>query len=196
MLLLAAPAVAALEVEVQASVDPTNWLVAELSAVDIFDEDLLNAVRSGLPARFRWRVEVWENRSGLWDRLAASAETELRLLYDALDEEYRILDRAGRAISHSTQLEVVSALLGEERLDLVPVEELADRTHYLVAELEIRPLTLEEVRDLERWLRGSREGGGIPGQLLGIVRQRLGLGDRSELKRGEGFRPRDLKGKS
>lgn len=164
----------------------------------VFDEELDASLRSGLPARVAIELVLWEQRSGLWDREAARGQWQVNVVFDVVEASYRVFDERGRIVVETGDLaEVEEFVAGIELWPMCDFEDIQpDRDHYLGLRFTIEPLTVEEVRDLERWLRGNvREGGrlrDVPGQLVGILRSRLGLGAQTERGRSPDFRPVDL----
>jgi hypothetical protein len=168
-------------------------------ATGLFEPDLDEALKSGLPARVEVEVILFERRAGLFDRTLRSTDWQVSVVFDLLDERYTVLDVAGVPILDTEDLvEVEEFVTGFEAWPLCPVDELGSgRTHSVEVEFRLEPLTIEEVRDLERWLRGNvREGSrlrDVPGQLVGILRNRLGLGGHSERGHSGRFRVSDLR---
>jgi hypothetical protein len=195
--LMAGPAVARAAVDVAVSAeDGTVYVDARFTGA--FDEDLDAALRSGLPARVAVELVLWEERTGLWDREAARGAWEVRVVFDVVEEVYRVFDERGGTLLEAVDLAGVEEFVaGIELWPLCDFEDIdPDRDHYLGLSLTIEPLTIDEVRDLERWLRGNvREGGrlrDVPGQLVGVLRSRLGLGTQTERGRSAEFRPAAL----
>ena len=177
-------------------------LLSDWDVQSVLSRDVVESVRSGLPALVRVRLELWRQRSTLWDQLVLERQLEFRVLYDLLDERFEVIDEGGDRLLSTDSLEELHELLGgEQAFPLCALEELSEnRRYYLVMDLRIEPLSLEEIRDLERWLRGSlgssgrdkRAVGAFPRQLFGVLKSRVGLGERRRTERGEVFRLREL----
>jgi len=189
------PAEAGVSLAVSAE-DGTVYVDAR--ATGLFGPELEEALRSGLPARVRIELVLWERRSGIWDREVVRGSWGVRVVFDLLDEIYSVLDDGGVNILETGDLgEVEEFVAGVDLWPLCSLDELqGSRRHYLGAKFGVEPLSVEEVRDLERWLSGSvrqrdrlRD---VPGQLVGILRSRLGLGERSERGRSGDFIPLEL----
>lgn len=175
-------------------------LYVDARATDLFGLELDESLRSGLPARLEVDLILFERRSALWDREVTRASWTVSVIFDLLDERYSVLDAAGSLLLETADLvEVEEFAAGLELWPLCTLDEVAaDRVHYLGVDFRVEPLSIEEVRDLERWLRGNvRQGrrlSDVPGQLVGILRSRLGLGDSHERGRSADFRPSRLPG--
>jgi hypothetical protein len=189
------------EVEVDCLVAPGDWLLAEVHTEGLFDDEVLDALHSGLPARLRYEVELWRARSSLWDQLVFGERFEYRIHYDLLAERYRVFEADGAEILATNSLQELQDLLTSEEVELLGLEELdEERRYYGVVEVRWDPLSVDEIRDLENWLRGSvssRDGdggiGGISGHLFGILRNEVGLGGRSMRGRSADFQPGSLR---
>jgi len=89
--------------------------------------------------------------------------------------------------------------LGREvGFEVTSAEELGPGVrYYVVVEVLLSPLSVEEVRDLQEWVRGNLRGGkgrlgGLSEQILGIFRNKMGLGERRGLARTPAFEPGEL----
>ena len=199
ILLCTLPGVAYADVDVAVSAED-GILYVDARVTGVFDDELDRALRSGLPARATVELVLWEQRSGLWDLEAARDQWQVSVLFDIVEESYSVFDEAGRLMLETVDLaEVEEFVAGVELWPLCDLEEIdADRSHYLGLRFTIEPLSVDEVRDLERWLRGNvRERGrlrNVPGQLIGVLRSQFGLGGQSDRGRSVEFRPSRLPG--
>jgi hypothetical protein len=197
LVLGAAVCPAAAEVSLAVSAEDGTVYV-DARATGLFGPDLDEALRSGLPARVRIELVLWERRSGIWDREVVRGSWGVSVLFDLLDETYSVLGAEGIPLMESGDLgEVEEFVAGVNLWPLCSLDVLdGGRRHYLGAKFGVEPLSVDEVRDLEHWLSGSvlqrdrlRD---VPGQLVGILRSRLGLGERSERGRSADFVPLEL----
>jgi hypothetical protein len=197
VLALSVPGLALAAVDVVVSAED-GVLYVDARFTDAFDADLEAALRSGLPARVGIELVLWEERAGLWDREVVREEWTVSVVFEVVAEDYTVFDGTGDPLLESEDLvEVEDFVSGVQLLPLCDFADLdPDRPHYLGAHLVIEPLSIDEVRDLERWLRGNVRQGArlrdVPGQLVGVLRNRLGLGAQSERGRSAEFLPRDL----
>jgi hypothetical protein len=185
---------------VQVAVSAEDGVVyVDARSTGLLDADIERSLRSGLPARVRIELAVWERRAGLWDRDLVREGWGVSVLFDLIDESYEVYDDTGELVLGTSELqEVEEFVAGVALWPVCTVDRLAaDREHYVTAEFGVEPLSIEEVRDLEQWLRGNVRQGGrglrdVPGQLVGILRSRIGLGERVERGRSRSFRAADL----
>jgi hypothetical protein len=117
------------------------------------DADLNDALRSGLPLRLRFRIELWRDR---WiDALTETRSWTTTLLFDPLDRVFIARDeRDGQsvlAVSGSFE-DAVAAVHRDHPLEASP--QRAGR-YYFTAVLEVETLTLSDFDELERWLQGE-----------------------------------------
>jgi hypothetical protein len=113
------------------------------------DPGLRDALASGLPLRIRFRVELWEKQ--LFDRLAGTHRVALAVLQDPLDDAYTLDD--GRSEQRFRSLaEVESAVQTAFASTLHPTRQ---GRYYYIAVLEIETLSLSDLEELQRWLRGE-----------------------------------------
>jgi hypothetical protein len=124
------------------------------------DRALLDALESGLPLRFRLRVELWANR--FFDRLVAEQEVGLALSQNPLDDSYQLTLPTGER-HYPTILQAEEAVGRELRAQIRPPR---PGRYYYLATLEVETLSLSDLEELRRWLRGevgpAVEGSGSP----------------------------------
>lgn len=114
------------------------------------DETLEEAVRSGLPLRMRFRVELW--RDQLFDDLVQQSAWTAVLAFEPL--ERRFLVGTDSLATLGSYQEARRALEAVYRPAMTP---LRPGRHYYLAFLEIETLSLSDLDELEQWLRGELE---------------------------------------
>jgi hypothetical protein len=122
----------------------------------ISDGAMQNLLVNGFPARLHYRMERWAS-GGWFDDIKSSSEWDVVVKYDALGKQYHVFRAVGnRAIelgSYSTLAEA------EETVDQpftapISLPKRGQRTYYNLV-LDIETLSLTELDELERWLRGE-----------------------------------------
>jgi len=114
------------------------------------DDALLDALKGGLPLRFRFRVELWRRGGGV-DRLVEARENARAMLRAPLDEGYTLEDgRTQRA--YATLPECEAAL---ERAFQPPIRPPGAGRYYYIAVLNVETLSTSDLDELRRWLRGE-----------------------------------------
>jgi len=132
-----------------------------VTAANLFaDPDMRDLVRSGFPASLRFRLELWRV-GGLFNDLEGQQEWELIIQYDPSAQRYRVVQRQqGRVedLGSYTTLSTAQALLERPlRSQLMPERQGA--RYYYNFTLDIEALSVSDMDQLERWLRGARSGG-------------------------------------
>ncbi|HEX2203091.1 MAG TPA: hypothetical protein VHG91_07325 [Longimicrobium sp.] len=150
LLALAAPAAAQARPLVVSALGPAEgWRAAVQLRGVLRDRALVDALESGLPLRFHFRVELW--KKDVIDRLVESREVQRALLKHALDGGYALED--GR-----TEREVRTLAQAEGALQQAfqpPMRPVSGGRYYYLATLEVETLSLSDLEELRRWLRGE-----------------------------------------
>ncbi|HEX9484251.1 MAG TPA: hypothetical protein VF929_06700 [Gemmatimonadaceae bacterium] len=130
------------------------------TAANLFAEsDMRELVRSGFPALLRYRLELWR-QGGLFDALEGQVEWELIIQYDPSAQRYGVIKRQNGKLedagSFATLATAQSAMERTQRTTLAP--ERGGARYYYVFLLNIEALSVSDMDQLERWLRGVRGG--------------------------------------
>jgi hypothetical protein len=98
--------------------------------------------------------------------------------------------------------EVEFELARPTRVRLVPVTSVAPVVgHYVIARVEVKPLSVEDIEEVEGWLSGEAKRAGKPGPgsiarlpsyMMGVLANLSGLGDEVARFRGGTFTREDL----
>ena len=144
-------------------------------ALDVLsDRETKSLLESGFPARLHFRVELW-SAGRVFDALTSSEEWDLFVYYEALGKKYRVVrvERDGEAITSAGQFNSFDDMIDEvERPQRVHVRPAAQRSRqYYIGVLDVESLSLTDLNEVERWLRGELQpavrGDGNPGTALG-----------------------------
>jgi hypothetical protein len=133
---------------------------AIVTATNLFaDADMRELLRSGFPASLRFRLELWR-AGGLFNDLESHQDWELIVQYDPSAQRYRVVRRQGGKVEDVGTFATLSTAQTEierpVRATLLPEREGA-RYYYNLA-LDIEALSVSDMDQLERWLRGVRGG--------------------------------------
>jgi hypothetical protein len=150
---------------------PTAAAPGLVTATGLFaDPEMRELVRSGVPASLRFRLELWR-AGGLFNDLVGTHEWELIVQYDPSGQRYRVVRRLGGRLedlgSFATLATAQAMLERPLRITLVP--DRGGRRYYYNFVLDISALSVSDMDQLERWLRGVR-GGTAAGALGSGVR--------------------------
>jgi hypothetical protein len=137
------------------------------------DPALREAVRSGLPLRLRFTIELW--RDQLFDDLVDRSRWTLVLQYEPLSGVYRVLDpRTDSVTTFATYRDASIALSRPGAPAMAPGR---PGRYYYLATLEIGTLSLSDLDELEDWLKGELQpavsGGGSLSGAIGRGLKRL-----------------------
>jgi hypothetical protein len=142
------------------ALDVTPPITPTVTTTNLFgDADMRDLVRSGFPASLRFRLELWRV-GGLFNDLEGQREWELIVQYDPSAQRYRVVQRqAGRIddLGSFATLSTAQAVLERPTRILLSPEREGSRYYYNLT-LTIEALSVSDMDQLERWLRGVRSG--------------------------------------
>ncbi len=132
-----------------------------IRAIDILaDPGTRDLLQSGFPTRLHFRVELWSS-GRLFDALKAQTEWDVFIYYDALGKRYRVVrvEGEGDEVTSAGQFGSFPEMVREvERPAPVPLRALRQRDRqYYIAVLEVESLSVTDLDELGRWLRGEME---------------------------------------
>ena len=132
----------------------------EFSVSGLINDEVLEALHSGLPATIVFEWCIWQRRDGWWDRPINSGATFFRVFYDVLQNRHDVFDHRGRLLASSEDHRgIEQAVSGGPDLKLVLASELhADERYFVEVLARIELLDEEEVKNLEDWLSGPDSG--------------------------------------
>ncbi len=127
----------------------------------------LSTLRSGLPVRLHYRIEVWRSRDGWMDQLTRQVYWDVVLRHEPLLDEYTMLTIFGSRVQerrYATLDALSAALTFAYQINVSPTD---PGNYYYSATLEVSTLSDADLDELERFLEGD----------LGQARSEGGLGD-------------------
>ena len=150
LLLIAAPiALAAQDDPVASAATDSGALDVRLSPL-LGDPGLRRALHSGLPLRIEVRAELW--RDGFFDSQEGAEEWRASIVHDPVRRSYEV-EVSGSSPRRVTTLEEAGHLLDDGfGLSLRPTREAR---YYWLAVVEVQTLSLSDLEELRRWLRGE-----------------------------------------
>lgn len=159
VLLLAGSTAAAAQRRVQLEVTvPGAGSTGVVTATGLFgDPEMRELVRAGFPISLKFRLELWRP-GGLFNDLEGSHEWEMIVAYDPSRQRYGVVRRQGGRIddlgSFATLSTAQSVLERPLRITLYPQRQ--GRRYYYNYALDVAALSVSDMDQLERWLRGVR----------------------------------------
>jgi hypothetical protein len=178
-------------------VDSVGGAICVTYAVESpFTPRLEETLLRGMPATVTFEVGLWRRRTLWFDKLVLAITSEHKVVYDPWAQAFRVRSggapRKPRLVPSLDSLK--SVLFSERRLPLVSFAALDSTARYYVSvRTTIRPLSPEDLGEVEDWLSGEVKGPsgaprGVPGYQLGIAVNLSGLGDRTALAKSVIFR--------
>lgn len=120
------------------------------------DPAMRDLLTNGFPARLHYRVERWT--VGRWfDDLKAAAEWDVVLKYDVLGkryEAYRIVNDKPASLGVFDKLEDAALALESPYRVTIDLPKRGQRSYYNLL-LDVETLSLSDLDEVERWLRGE-----------------------------------------
>ena len=196
----AADPVSALELALAPPRERDGRVVVEARPSKVLDSRVAEGLARGMPATLVLHAELWRHRRGWFDRLESSADASVRIHYEVWSDSY-LLERIGAdPIVVGTVDSVATVLQRPWLLAVGRVGELTVRSrYYVVLTATLRPLSVEDLEEVEGWLSGevgSKRGFGvvteIPRTIFDAVRNVAGFGDQKARAISAVFGLRDL----
>jgi hypothetical protein len=162
-----------------------GFLTATFTAANLFSPRIVETLSRGLPATLGYEIQLWKKRGVWFDKLVAVNRLSYRVVYDPWEDGFRIVTKEGssQAVFDLEHIEQSLCFRVTGRVaDLAFVEPQA--VYYVVIRATLRPLSAEDVSDVETWLNDGVEndGGGIravPRYLFDVIVGLSGLGDQA-----------------
>ena len=182
------------------AVDPVrragNVLTVAYQVERPFTPKLEEPLLRGMPATVTFEVGVWKRRTFWFDKLVVAYRSEHKIAYDPWSKTFRIRSGANAPRERSVpDLDSLRATLFRVRnLPVAAVSSLdSTAAHYVSVKVVVRPLSADDLGEIEDWLAGgdpdAGEERGMPGYLLEWAVNLSGLGDRSALEKSPRFVP-------
>lgn len=162
-------------------------------ALHLMDDGIFDAaLHNGFPIRYHFRLELWRDQS-IFDHLERDVAWDALVRLDPLTNEYALVRSGGTEETFTTVEAMGQALATAFTVDLIPPSGTRGRRYYYVALLEIESLSLSELEEVERWLRGDL---GRAIEHRGDVGDALSRGARRLLIRFSGLPRRQLEART
>jgi hypothetical protein len=203
MLAFFAPAACALEAQLGAPRERDGYVWVDLSLSDLFPPRVAESLARGMPATLQLHAELWRRRSGWFDGLEQSYDASARMRYEVWSESYRV-DRAGASSLRLSSLDSLRLVLSRPlALPVGRFEQLEPRQrYYIVVTSTLKPLSVEDVAEVEGWLSGEVRDQGrsrfgviteLPRSVFDAVRNFAGFGDQKARALSRDFTRADLR---
>jgi uncharacterized protein DUF4390 len=115
----------------------------------------LSTLRSGLPVRLHYRLEIWRSRGGWLDLLTRQTEWDVVVRHEPLLDQYTLLTlfaNQAQERRYATVDALSAALAFAYQVNVGPAE---PGSYYYTAVLEVSTLSDSDLDELERFLEGD-----------------------------------------
>src|SRR5688572_5070882 len=158
-LLFASPLVAQ-KVRVEVHAPPERAWAEQAPSVSsaglLTDAAMRDLLANGFPARLHYRLERW--KSGRWfDDLQAASEWDVILKYDVLSKRYqvaRVVNQKAQPLGEYATLEDAANAAEAPYQTTISLPKKGQRGYYNLM-LDVEMLSLSDLDEVERWLRGE-----------------------------------------
>lgn len=180
----------AVRLDVELPAQPSR-AAPRVRAVGLMDDGRLrDLLRNGFPTRLHFRVELWST-GGLVNDLEDATEWDVVVRHDPLDGSYQV----ARVVQERVTLlgrypDLAGAQAAAERAYAPPIRPpRRARRHYYAARVQVEAISVNDLDEVERWLRGElrpavrgeRNPGTALGRGLGELLVRIVGGERREV---------------
>jgi uncharacterized protein DUF4390 len=162
-------------------------LVIDARPSQVFDSRIAESLARGMPATLVLHAELWRDRRGWFDRLESHVDASVRIRYEVWSDSYLIERFGAEPIVVGSVDSVATVLQRPWSLAVARIGQLsATSRYYVVLSATLRPLSVEDLEEVEGWLSGEvgsgrRSGFGvvteIPRSIFDAVRNVAGFGD-------------------
>jgi len=157
---IAAPLGAQPKVRVEVSPPPDNaWTESPPSVSSsglLADGSMRDLLLNGFPARLHYRLERWT--SGRWfDDLKASYEWDVIVKYDVLGKKYqsvRVVNKKVQSLGEFASIDSAELSAEGPYFPAILLPKKGQRGYYNLL-LDVETLSLSDLDEVERWLRGE-----------------------------------------
>ncbi len=118
--------------------------------------DLRDLLRGGFPARLHFRCELWRNER-LNNTLDAAVEWDMLVRFDQLNKKYEVYRIVGEQASRLGRLDTIeeAEALVERPFRIMAPPMRRGRSYYYDSSVDVEVLSLSDLDEVERWLRGE-----------------------------------------
>ena len=192
----------ALDVQISPPRERNGYVYIDAGVSDPFSTRTTESLQRGMPATIEVRAELWRRRTGWFDSFEGGYDARVRIQYEAWSDQWRI-ERAGAPPIYVSRFDSVATVLSRPwALPVAQIKDLKpDRRYYVAVVAVLKPLSVEDVEEVEGWLSGevrTQRGAGLgvitelPRSLFDAVRNFAGFGDRRTRASSNDFVLRDL----
>ena len=120
------------------------------------DAAMRDLLANGFPARLHYRLERWKS-GGWFDDIQAASEWDVILKYDVLSKRYqvaRVVNKKAEPLGDHLSLEAAAGAAEAPYQTAISLPRKGQRGYYNLL-LDVEMLSLSDLDEVERWLRGE-----------------------------------------
>ena len=113
-------------------------------------------VSNGFPARMHYKLEQWAV-GRIFDNLKRTVEWDIVVRFDPLAKTYQVYHVSGTQATHlgdNADFSLAAAIAEAPYVTVMPPPKKGQRSYYSLV-LEVESLSLTDLDEVERWLRGE-----------------------------------------
>ena len=160
LIILAAPLAAQRDARLELSLPAASELTRQAPSISaqnvLSDRRLEELLHSGFPARLHFKVELW-SADGVFDALKSQAEWDVIVRYNPLERRYsaaRIVQEHVIPLGSYAAFDSVQAAVARPYRPSMRLPSGTGRHYYLLM-LDVEMLSVNDIDEVERWLRGE-----------------------------------------
>ena len=139
----------------------------EMRLGNVFDDEaLVRALHSGLPLRIQVRAELWKD--GFFDSQRGRGEWRASVVYDPLERLYRVAT-GGEDATEMSEDSLAAVREALQSAFVIPLRPWQEGRYYYLGQVEIETLSMSDLDELQRWLRGDLATGARADDEVGTV---------------------------
>ncbi len=131
-------------------------ILTTLSVLDSLPSALIDHIEKGVPIAFEYDIELWQYKSGWFDKLSDKLKVAIKLRFDPWEKKYSMIIQS-RDLDFDNSLDDWRAVWDLLKSSGKSFLEIGDTTatYYLNGKLSIKTMSFSNYREVESWLKGE-----------------------------------------
>ncbi|MEE4312320.1 MAG: hypothetical protein V2J62_10685 [candidate division KSB1 bacterium] len=168
-----------------------SYLAVDFRGEGILEDKITEGLRKGRTSTLEYKIQLWGKTNGLLNRLITEKEIRIKTFYDFWEEKFVILTPDEQRLTRSMKT-VRKRCTEFTNFRIASVKDMnEDMTYFLIIEVILRPLSVENYEEIRKWLSGEvkdidlkemsdpeKQETGLKNSLLRTFMTITGFGDR------------------